>query len=125
MDVRAKTFAAEAGRRFGFLAIDYEFNGPEVTGSADAYPLTRTLRYSRGGLAVEISLVLAYMGEEYVATLVTREDGAGHPGMRSAAAPRIPDTRWGAPSITRPRPHSPSLRRLLQVTDAQNYLSRD
>ena len=88
MDVRAKTFVAETGRRFGFLARDYGFNGPEVTGAEDEYPLMRTVCYRRGGLEVEISLVLAYAGEEYVSTLVTRDDDAGparHESGRAAA----------------------------------------
>ena len=35
-----------------------------------------TLRYSRGALAVEISLVLSYMGEEHVITRITPADRA-------------------------------------------------
>jgi hypothetical protein len=35
------------------------------------------VRYQRTGLAIEISLVLSYMGEEYVATELVSEDGSG------------------------------------------------
>ncbi len=79
MDVRRKAFAAEAGRRFGFLSADYGFSGPEVIGAGDEYPLVRTLRYSRGGLAVEVSLVLSYMGEEYVITTLVTQPGYARP----------------------------------------------
>ncbi len=35
------------------------------------------MRYERGDLALEISLVLSYMGEEYVATVLVSEDDSG------------------------------------------------
>lgn len=79
MDIRVKTFAAAVERRFGFLVVNYGFNGPELIGAGDEYPLVRTLRYSRGGLGAEISLVLTYMGEEYISTVITRDDP---PGLR-------------------------------------------
>ena len=43
----------------------------------DVYPLLRRVRYMRSDLAVEISLVLSYMGEEYVATHLVSEDDSG------------------------------------------------
>jgi hypothetical protein len=79
VDVRTRTFTAEAERRFRFLATEYGFNGPEVIGASDEYPLMLTLRYSRGALAVEISLVLSYMGEECVTTRITPADRAQSP----------------------------------------------
>lgn len=41
------------------------------------YPLLRRVRYNRSDLALEISLVLSYMGEEYVATSLVTEDRPG------------------------------------------------
>jgi len=40
-------------------------------------PLLLRVRYGRADLAFEISLVLSYMGEEYVATDVLSEDDSG------------------------------------------------
>jgi hypothetical protein len=78
MDIRVKSFAPEAAGRLDFLCVEYGFTGPEVVpNEAGAYPLLRRVRYWRTGLAIEISLVLSYMGEEYVATELVSEDGSG------------------------------------------------
>jgi hypothetical protein len=42
-----------------------------------AWSRIASVRYQRLGLAIEISLVLSYMGEEYVATELVSEDGSG------------------------------------------------
>jgi hypothetical protein len=76
VDIRVKSFASEAAGRLDFLCAEYGFTGPEVVpDEAGAYPLLRRVRYQRTGLAIEISLVLSYMGEEYVATELVSEGG--------------------------------------------------
>jgi hypothetical protein len=78
VDIRVKTFVPEAARRLDFLSAEYGFTGPEVVpDETGVYPLLRRVRYSRPGLAVEVSLVLSYMGEEYVATALVSEDDSG------------------------------------------------
>jgi len=41
------------------------------------YPLLRRVRYERPGLAVQVSLVLSYMGEEYVTADLLAADVSG------------------------------------------------
>jgi len=41
------------------------------------YPLLRRVRYKHADLAFEISVVLSYMGEEYVATTLVSGDRSG------------------------------------------------
>jgi len=78
MDIRVKSFVAEAAGRLDFLCAEYGLSGPEVVpDEAGAYPLLRTVRYQRPGCAVEISLVLSYMGEEHVAIELVSDDGSG------------------------------------------------
>ena len=78
MDIRVKSFVAEAAGRLDFLCVEYGFTGPEVVpDEAGAYPLLRTVRYERPGCAIEVSLVLSYMGEEHVATELVSDDGSG------------------------------------------------
>jgi hypothetical protein len=73
-----------------------------VPDEAGVYPLLHRVRYQRTGLAIEISLVLSYMGEEYVATELVSEDGSGslrrtqigsgtaHTGYQSGCPVEIP-----------------------------------
>ena len=78
MDVRVKTFAQEAADRLGFLRTEFGFNGPEtVPDETGVYPLLRRVRFRRADLAVEVSLVLSHMGEEYVAADLVTEDESG------------------------------------------------
>lgn len=78
MDTRVKAFVQETANRLDFLHEEYGFTGPEaVPEEADVYPLLRRVRYERADLAVEISLVLSYMGEEYVAAHLVSEDDSG------------------------------------------------
>jgi len=78
VDVRVKTFASEAAERLGFLRAEFGFTGPvPVSGENGPYPLLRRVRFARPGLSVEISLVLSYMGEEYVAAHLVAEDESG------------------------------------------------
>jgi hypothetical protein len=76
MDVRVKTFVRQAADRLGFLRTEFGFTAPEVVPhETGVYPLLRRLRFERADLAIEVSLVLSYMGEEYVALdLVTADD---------------------------------------------------
>ena len=78
MDIRVKSFVPETAGRLDFLCAEYGFTGPEVVPDESAvYPLLRRVRYQRSGLAIEISLVISYMGEEYVATELVSEGDSG------------------------------------------------
>jgi hypothetical protein len=78
VDIRVKTFAQETADRLEFLLEDYGFSGPEaVHDGAGVYPLLRRVWYQRADLAIEISLVLSYMGEEYVAADLVAENDSG------------------------------------------------
>lgn len=78
MDVRVKTFANEAADRLGFLRAEFGFTGPlPVPGENGTYPLLLRVLFERPGLSVEISLVLSYMGEEYVAADLVAKDESG------------------------------------------------
>jgi hypothetical protein len=79
VDVRVKTFAAEAAARLAFLCQDLGFVGPEVDDHGGGYPVVISLRFHRPSALVEVSLVLAYGGEEYVTTtlVVDHEGRAG------------------------------------------------
>src|SRR5216683_2846055 len=78
VDIRVKTFVQEAANRLDFLRAEYGFTGPEsVPDETGVYPLLRRVRYKRTDLAFEISLVLSYMGEEYVSTDLVSEDDSG------------------------------------------------
>ena len=89
----------EAAGRLDFLCAEYGFTGPEVVpDESGVYPLLRRVRYQRTGLAIEISLVLSYMGEEYVASELVSEDGSGsvrRTQIESGTA--TPATRRAAP----------------------------
>jgi hypothetical protein len=74
MDIRVKTFAAEAIRRLNFLLDEHGFAGPEVQGDRDTYPLLISVYYHRSDLDVEASLVLSYAGEEYVTVRLLHAD---------------------------------------------------
>jgi hypothetical protein len=68
----------KAADRLDFLRTEYGFAGPEVVpDETGVYPLLRRVRYRRNDLTVEISLVLSYMGEEYVATTLVSGDRSG------------------------------------------------
>jgi hypothetical protein len=78
VDVRVKSFVPEAAGRLDFLCAGYGFADPVVVpDEAGVYPLLRRVRYPRTGCAIEISLVLWYMGEEYVDAGLVSEDGSG------------------------------------------------
>jgi hypothetical protein len=68
VDIRVKTFVAEASSRFGTALEGLGFTGPEVEQGQDAHPLTMSIRYRRGDVTVETFMVLAHGGEEYVCT---------------------------------------------------------
>jgi hypothetical protein len=65
VDIRRKTFVAEATRRLGFLIQEHGFAGPEITQDGD-YPLMIRVIYHRSDLDVIETLLLSYGGEEYV-----------------------------------------------------------
>jgi hypothetical protein len=74
VDVRVKTFAQEVTLRLGFLRAEHGFTGPELEhDDTGVYPLMGRLRFKRGDLVIEVTLVLSYMGEEYVATSLVYE----------------------------------------------------
>jgi hypothetical protein len=78
VDIRVKTFVLEAADRLDFLRTEYGFAGPEVVpDETGLYPLLRRVRYKRSDLTLEISLVLSYMGEEYVDTSLATADRSG------------------------------------------------
>lgn len=67
VDIRVKTFADHAIRQLGFLQDQYGFAGPAV--ERRTHPGSAvSVSYQRDGITIEASLVLWYMGEEYVAT---------------------------------------------------------
>lgn len=68
VDVRAKTFVAEASSRLGAVLRELGFVGPEIAGDTDAFPLVIEVRYYRAEVTVQCQLVLAYGGEEHVCT---------------------------------------------------------
>jgi hypothetical protein len=78
MDVRVKTFRAEATARMGFLVEDLGFAGPEFADHGASYPVTMTLIYYRWPLRVQVTLILSYAGEEYLYTSVAVTHTDGH-----------------------------------------------
>jgi hypothetical protein len=69
--------------RFGFLREEHGSTGPLVVSDQHGvHPLLRGVRYERPGLAVKVSLVLSYMGEEYVTADLQTADSSGS-GRRS------------------------------------------
>jgi hypothetical protein len=70
MDVRVKTFTAEAVGRLGALLDQQGFVGPEVEHEQGSHPLVIRVSYHRADVSVETCLVLAYAGEEYVQTVL-------------------------------------------------------
>jgi hypothetical protein len=83
VDVRRKSFVAEATSRLAFLCGEYGFAGPEVSEQQDDYPLVMRVRYHRADLDVEESLILSYGGEEYVTATVVYASAAQEPGRRT------------------------------------------
>jgi hypothetical protein len=75
VDARMKTFEAEARNRLDLLCADSGFLGPQFDDHGGGYPVVLSLRYHRPSGMVEVCLVLAYGGEEYVATSLTTGEG--------------------------------------------------
>jgi hypothetical protein len=67
VDIRVKTFADEAIKQLDFLRNQYGFAGPDVDREASPGTPVR-VSYHQDAITIEASLVLWYMGEEYVAT---------------------------------------------------------
>jgi hypothetical protein len=82
MDVRRKSFVAEATNRLAFLCDEHGFAGPEVA-EQDGYPLMVCVSYHRADLDVEESLVLSYGGEEYVTATVVSPRAADEPARHT------------------------------------------
>ncbi|MET7552144.1 MULTISPECIES: hypothetical protein [unclassified Streptomyces] len=76
MDIRLKTFVAEASTRMNFLRDELGCIGPEAHHPSDSYPLLISVQYRRRDLAVEVFLLLAYAGEEHVATRLSLGGGS-------------------------------------------------
>src|SRR6266568_7578641 len=86
MDIRVKTFAAEAVRRLNFLLDEHGFVGPQVQGDRGTYPLLIRVRYHRSDLDVEASPVLSYGGEEYVTVGLVHTDNLSGAARRTEVA---------------------------------------
>lgn len=71
-----QAFTGEAAKQLEFLN-QHGFAGPDVEHGTSP-GTAATIRYRRGDVAIEASLVLWYRGEEYVATILAVEalDGA-------------------------------------------------
>jgi hypothetical protein len=82
VDIRRKTFAAEAASRLDFLIHEYGFADPEVT-QEDVYPLLIRVSYHRSDLDIEETLILSYGGEEYVTASVLQANSASKTGVRT------------------------------------------
>jgi hypothetical protein len=81
----------------------------------EIYPLLRRVRFRRADLAVEVSLVLSYMGEEYVAAdLVTGDEARS---VLSTALPRDEAARRH-PSVSAPphRESRPMIKQMISIT---------
>lgn len=77
-----KTFAGEVRLRFGFL-LDAGFSEPTLDGPG-GQPVVLTLTYVRSDARVDVSLVLAYMGEEDVSTTLRTTTGHIETGPATA-----------------------------------------
>ena len=76
VDFREKTFAAEVADRFRFLVDEAGFTALRVDAPAhDRRPRSLRVAYVSTGARVEVSLDLAFGGEESVSTLL--ETGTG------------------------------------------------
>lgn len=76
MDIRVKTFGAEASRRLAFLVDELGFTGPVIQNDDGPFSAV-AVSYSKDGVTVSSRLLLAYMGEESVITeIVTERPGA-------------------------------------------------
>jgi hypothetical protein len=77
VDIRVKTFDAEAARRLAYLVDEFGFTGPQVDKDADAFTAV-AVSYTNGAITVRTGLLLGYIGEEYVYTrVVVDRPGAG------------------------------------------------
>ena len=85
MDIRRKTFVAEATGRLGFLVQEHGFAGPEIT-QVDDYPLVICVTYHRSDLDVSEALVLSYGGEEYVTADLAHRSPARHAELPAGTA---------------------------------------
>jgi hypothetical protein len=85
VDIRRKTFVAEATRRLGFLVEEHGFAGPEITQDGD-YPLLLRVIYHRGDLDVIETLLLSYGGEEYVTADLAHQSPARRTELRAGSA---------------------------------------
>src|SRR5690348_9116484 len=66
VDIRVKTFADEAIKQLDFMKDQYGFAGPDVDRGTSP-GVCVSVSYHRDTITIEASLVLWYMGEEYVA----------------------------------------------------------
>jgi hypothetical protein len=85
VDIRCKTFVAEATSKLGFLVREHGFAGPEITQDGD-YPLVICLIYHRSDLDVREALVLSYGGEEYVTASLEHKNPARHAEIPAGTA---------------------------------------
>jgi hypothetical protein len=85
VDIRRKTFVAEATRRLGFLVQEHGFAEPQITQDGD-YPLLLRVIYHRGDLDVIETLLLSYGGEEYVTADLARQSPARRTELPAGSA---------------------------------------
>jgi hypothetical protein len=85
VDIRRKTFVAEATSRLEFLIQQHDFVGPEITQDGD-YPLVIHVIYHRSDLDVRETLILSYGGEEYVTTDLVHKSAARRTELSAGTA---------------------------------------
>ncbi|MFE2545020.1 hypothetical protein [Actinacidiphila glaucinigra] len=69
MDIRVKTFVAEACLRIGAVVEGLGFTGPEVDEDRhDIYPRAMRVRYHRADVSIQTRLILSFAGEDHVDT---------------------------------------------------------
>ena len=85
MDIRRKTFVAEATSRLSFLIQEHGFAAPEVTEDGN-FPLVIHVIYHRGDLEMRESLVLSYGGEEYVTAHLEHKNPARRTELHAGTA---------------------------------------
>jgi hypothetical protein len=75
MDVRLKSFRAEALVAFGFLVDGGFLPDAAAEPAAGVRPMSVSVTFQGSTARVETSLVLGHMGEEYVVTIIETADG--------------------------------------------------
>jgi hypothetical protein len=85
VDIRRRTFVAEATSRLEFLIQEHGFAGPEITQDGD-YPLVIHVIYHHSDLDVRETLILSYGGEEYVTSDLVHKNPARRTQLSAGTA---------------------------------------